>query len=120
MSYDKRMVEFLGKVAPSAIIPPEVSIWGTKYNIGEILIIKKPDAGELDIGVIFAIAVINNEVIFGCEGFKAFQNKNNVYVTHSKLNNIVIEHANLADFHPLVRHGTPTNFMFVLHNYITQ
>ena len=104
-----------------AIVPHHVEIYGTLYEAGMILILSKAIVGQsLTVGLLKYIAVVNGDVVFGCQSFKAEQSSFGYYVTTKSLNNLVsIKQADLVDVVPLVRIGPPSAFYFCLHHYVS-
>ena len=82
-----------------------------------LLVLRKQLYGELTIGLLKAIAVVGEEILFGCETFLCNQALHNYYVSIRKISRLeVVKASKIADPHPLVRIGTPSSFAFSLHH----
>ena len=120
VSSDSFMVEFLRKFQENTVVPKKIKIWGTNYEPGMLVVIRKELFGELTVGLLKALAVTDNKVVFGCETFLANQASYNYYVSVKKIKSMeIVDVENLSDHHPLLRVGTSTNFSFALHHFIS-
>ena len=92
-----------------------------KYEPGMVLVLGKADFGQtLTVGLLRTIAVDQEDVMFGCESFEAEQSEFGYYVTTKVINKfLVINHSDLADYHPLNRVGSVNSFCFCLHHFIS-
>ena len=85
-----------------------------------IVVLKKERFGELIVGLVKSIAFHKQAVFFCCKSFEAKLSKYGYYVTTNITKNQEIVQVNdLADHHPLHRIGTPENFIFLLHHYVS-
>ena len=78
---DQFLKTFISSQNPDAIIPSSVTVFGTLYGAGMVLVLEKEDFGKLKIGVLKAISVVKDKVLFGCSTFESFQSKHCYYVT---------------------------------------
>ena len=98
-----------------------MKVFGTKFEIDSIIVIKKSDFGELKIGVVKSIAFHEEQVHFVCKIFLASQSKYGYYITTSIFNELeLVSLSELADHHPLKKVGLAEKFCFSLHHYIMQ
>ena len=74
----KRFYQSLGE---TAVIPRKISVYGTEYGIGQILILDKISLGVFTVGVIKAIGFVNNEVSFCVTSYVASQSKFGYYIS---------------------------------------
>ena len=112
--------EFLAGLGADALLPKYVTVFGTEYKTGMIVILNKPRAGELRVGVITYIAFDKDRVVFCCTSFQTYQSKYGYYVTNKKCaEHVIVDHSNLADHQPLQRIGTKERFSFCLHHYVS-
>ena len=112
---------FIPQVQSQALIPKSVTILGKRFESGMIVITSKPSFGKLTVGLIKAVAVNCDKVLFFCDMFIALQSKFNYYVTECKISDNLVGHfINLCDNTPLVKYGTSERFIFPLHHYISE
>lgn len=108
-------------IGEDALLPTNVTVFGTKYEAGMVLVLDKRSFGELTVGLLKVIAYWKEQVYFGCTVFEAVQSKLGFYVTSKKIKNLeVVNHSKLADHHPLHRIGTAERFSFSLHHFVSQ
>ena len=120
ISTDDYLKKFLAKIHPDALIPTHIKIFGTKYEAGMIVVLKKEKFGEMLVGLLRAIAFINGTVFFGCRSFEVKQSRNGFYVSTRSCSDLeIVDVGELADHHPLHRLGTPENFVVALHHYVS-
>ena len=104
-----------------AFLPRCVSVHGTEYKAGMVVVLQKVGMGEMKVGIIVSIGYDMGRVIFGCTVFEAGQSKNGYYVTFKKVSDLVIvDQTDLADHQPLQRIGTGDKFSFCLHHYVSE
>ena len=109
------------RLSQAALLPVSVTVFGTKYEAGMILALKKNYVGEMTVGIIKVIAFWNEQVTFGCAVYEAFQTKHGYYVSSKKIKNLeVVNQSNLADHQPLHRIGSAERFKFSLHHFVSQ
>ena len=100
VSSDSFMVEFLRKFQENTVVPKKIKIWGTNYEPGMLVVVRKELFGELTVGLLKALAVTGKKVVFGCETFLANQASHNYYVSVKKLNSMeIVDVENLSDHH---------------------
>ena len=120
-SNDDFQRRFLSTLDPSAQYPAKVTVLGTSYQPGMILVLKKEVLGELKVGLLKAIAVHDTKIIFGCSSFLCTQSKFGYYVTTKSLSNFELtSYSELWDYHPLHRIGSLQSFIFQLHHFVSQ
>jgi hypothetical protein len=120
VSSDSFMLEFLRSFQENTVVPKKIKIWGTNYEPGMLLVVKKELFGELTVGLLKVIAVTGSKVTFGFETFLANQANHNYYVSVKKINSMeMVDAQDLCDHHPLLRDGTSSNFSFSLHHFIS-
>ena len=113
--------QFILTLEPNDLYPAKISILGTLYQPGMILVMKKEVFGELKVGLLKAISVKDKHVIFGCSSFKCTQTKFGYYVTTQILSEFeCISYSDLWDYHPLHRIGSLSSFIFTLHHFVSQ
>ena len=120
MTSDSLMKQFMEQFEPDVLIPVKITIHGTDYEPGMILVIEKSDYGELKVGVLKAIAFHEHEVYFGCSVFVSCLSVNGYYVSVKNTGVFeIVKYSSLADHHPLHRVGTADRFCFSLHHYVS-
>jgi hypothetical protein len=98
----------------------EVDLNGQKYKSGDVIVIKAFDRDNLLVGVIQTILVKENGIYFVVIRYNAKRNKLGYFVTDSQVQKSFFQNAScLADYKPLIMHGTLTKFKFALHHYIS-
>lgn len=118
---DDFMKYFMSTFDEEALVPVKISIYGTSYEPGNVLVLEKGDVGEMTVGVLKAIAFFKGEVFFGCTMFEARQSVNGYYVTIKKVRNFYKQSYNkLADHNPLLRVGSSDSFCFSLHHFVSK
>ena len=92
-----------------------------KYRKNDLVVLEVIDGlEELKVGVIEAIVVKNNDVFLGMRTYLALKNSFGYYESVSMNVDLTFTKTkNLADFKPLVKHGTTMKFQFVLHHHIS-
>ena len=111
---------YLQALDPKTLIPKHIKIYGTNYENGKVLVIRKVEHGKLKVGLIKAISYFNNKVQFVVKTFEANQSKYGSYVTTKFLaENEIVEYDLLSDYHPLEMIGPCDSFFFILHHYIS-
>ena len=65
--------KFIMTLEPNDLYPAKITILGTLYQPGMILVMKKEVFGELKVELLKAISVKDEHVIFGCSSFKCTQ-----------------------------------------------
>ena len=112
---------FMTQLRGEAFLPRCVSVHGTEYKAGMVVVLQKVGMGEMKVGIIVSIGYDMGRVIFGCTVFEAGQSKNGYYVTFKKVSDLVIvDQTDLADHQPLQRIGTGDKFSFCLHHYVSE
>ena len=120
ITFEKSVNDFLKNIPNRAVVPKKVKIWGTNYEPGMLIVLRKDEFGELTVGLLKGIAVVDGKVLFGCETFLSSQSKHNYYLALKKIKDLEIwDSEEIVDHHPLTRIGTATNFAFSLHHYVS-
>ena len=103
------------------IVCAEVDLKCQKYRSGDILVLEAFDRDHLKVGVIQTILVRDTEVYFVVIRYTAKRHKLGYFVTDSVVNQESYLHkaSRLADYKPLIMHGTLTKFKFALHHYVS-
>jgi hypothetical protein len=117
---DAFLKQFMEHFNPDVLVPVKITIYGTCYEPGMILVLEKSTFVEMKVGVLRAIAFHGNEVFFGCSVFESCQSVNGYYVTVKNTRNFhIVNYSSLADHHPLHRVGSADRFCFSLHNFVS-
>ena len=112
--------DYLHSLDPQALIPKHIKIYGTSYENGKVLVIKKVEHGKLKVGLIKAISFFKDKVHFVVKTYEANQSKFGSYVTTKFLaENEIVQYDLLSDYHPLEMIGPSDSFFFILHHYIS-
>ena len=103
-----------------ALVPKPLLIFGTKFQTGNVIIIKKESFGSLKVGMIRSMSFCDNEVNFAVATFIANQSKHGFYVTTKALSSCErVDFQSLLDYHPLEMIGSSKSFLFTLHHYVS-
>ena len=115
------MKQYYAALKPEALIPKYINIFGTRYEAGQVLVLKKLSHGSLKIGLIRSISNFEQEVTFCVATFEASQSKFGYYVTTKHISPFeAVDYNDLADYYPLVMVGTPESFSFNLHHFVSE
>ena len=120
VSNDAEMRHYYTRLHGQALVPNHLQIYGTKFEVGHLVVMEKMSFGTLKVGLIMGMSCYKNEVNFLVSTFVALQSKYGYYVTSESLNKETVDFDNLADHYPLLMIGTPTAFMFRLHHFISR
>ena len=112
---------FMSKLDQNDLVPTKITVFGTIYEPGMVLVKAVAGFGEkMIVGILQAIAVQKGEVVFACVSFEAQRSSYGFYVTTKQVAELeVVKHSDLADPHPLKRIGPPEAFRFCFHHYIS-
>ena len=113
--------KFLETLSPRALYPAKVTVMGTLYAPGMILIFKKEKFGILKVGLLKGISMKDKNISFGCSTFECSLSEFGYYVTVKLVSDFeCITYTDLWDYHPLHRIGGLNSFVFALHHFISQ
>ena len=92
-----------------------------KYRRNDLVVLEVIEGlEELKVGVVEAIVVKNDSVFLGMRTYVAIKHPFGYYESvRMNVELTFTETKNLADFKPLVKHGTTMKFQFVLHHHIS-
>ena len=111
---------FLSTISLEAIIHTSITIYGTKYEVGMLVVIEKKDFGEAIVGVLRAFAFVEKKALFCCTTYEAVQSKHDYYVVTRKVKDMkIVNQIFLADPHPLQRIGSADRFSFSMLNFVS-
>ena len=116
---DAEMRHYYTRINGQSLIPFHLQIYGTKFEVGQLVVMEKISFGTLKVGLIMGMSCYKNEVNFLVSTFVALQSKYGYYVTADSLDKETVDFDNLADHYPLLMIGKPTAFMFRLHHFIS-
>ena len=120
MFEDPLLKQYLSSLNHDTLIPKFIKIFGTRYEAGQVLIVKKLDFGLLKVGLIRCITCTGTDVNFLVSSFEASQSKFGYYVTTKVLApSEIVSYATIHDYYPLEMRGTIEAFSFCLHHFIT-
>ena len=104
MNTDGYMELFMSNLSDDTLIPTHIKVFGTKYEAGMIVILKRGDCGEMLVGLVRTLSICRENVILGCTVFVAIHSKHGYYVTILKEKDLEVENlCDLADHYPLQR-----------------
>ena len=92
-----------------------------KYEKGNIVVVEViEDDGEIRVGAIETIVVKKKEVFLVIRTYNAVRMDLGYYKTVGMgVEHVFLDVKNLADFKPLIMHGTTLSFAFVLHHHLS-
>ena len=113
--------QFLTSHDPSSLVPKFVTVYGTRYDVGEVLVLEVLDEGLFEVGVIKCILLVENQVCFCVSVFEASLSKYGYYVTTKFLSLLKsVRLIDIADYYPLKPIGNINAFSFALHHFISR
>ena len=120
ITIDPELKMYLSSLESRTLVPKYVKVFGTRFEAGQVLILKKLAQGHLKIGLIKNISFNGTTVNFCLKTFEASQSKYGFYVTTKfLLNSEVTDLEDLADYYPLEMVGASDSFSFILHHFIS-
>ena len=98
-----------------------MKVHGTSYLVGNVVVLKKENAGELEVGLIQVIVYSGNKLHFLVKTHVARQNKYNLYISQDgRSERLWVRLENLLDYYPLTCLGSSGSFRFVLHHFVSE
>ena len=79
VSNDPFLQMFISRISKGSVIPKNITVFGTKYEAGMILVLEKSNYGEIKAGLLRAISFCKERVFFASSVFQAFQSKHGYY-----------------------------------------
>ena len=109
------------KFDKNSLILEEVKVHGTSYVMGNVVVLKKENAGELEVGLIQIMVHSENKLHFLVKTHIARQNKFNLYISQSSQSErLWVQLEDLLDYYPLTCLGSSGSFRFVLPHFISE
>jgi hypothetical protein len=97
-----------------------VSFRSQMYKSGDIVVLKTYNPDELKVGLVLTILIRGDSVFFIVKPFVAIRSWLRFFKSSSDDPVLSIFDArNLADYKPLINHGTSSQLFFCLHNHIS-
>lgn len=105
-------------VKPGDQLSDRVTVRGTKYRAGHVVVIKVHSSDVLEVGTILKVVLRKTIVLFLVSLSEAARTKLGFFETLPS--NIVdlVQYEQLADFKPLIKRGDNACFPFVLHHHV--
>ena len=99
----------------------EIVVKSQEYKSGDVVVVEAFDRDNLMVGVIQTILVKEDKVYFVVLKYNARRNNLGYFVSESLVNqeSCFLSASRLADFKPLIMHGTLSKFKFALHHYVS-
>ena len=115
--FHKELKTFLSN---DSLICSEIVSNNQTYKNGDILVLDIEDDYNISVGLIKTILVKNNKVYFVLKKYDCIRRLLRYFETCKTYDNFIFkESCMLADFKPLIKHGTEGKFIFVLHHNIS-
>ena len=116
-NFQKKLKEF---ISGSDIVCDEIQVKNQMYRKKELLVVGVVDRFTLEVGIIAAIVLKNEEVYFACKVFQAVRNDLEYFSSGLVLAEVRFVHADsLIDYKPLKIRGSLLKFVFSLHHHIS-
>ena len=120
ITLDPILKSYICSLDPKTLVPKNVKVFGTHYEAGQVLILKKLCHGLLKIGLIKCISSNGISLNFCVSTFEASQSKFGFYVTTKFLSDFEATNLDdLADYYPLETVGPNNSFSFILHHFVS-
>jgi hypothetical protein len=101
-------------------LSPAVSFRSQMYKSGDIVVLKTYNPDELKVGLVLTILIRGDSVFFIVKPFVAIRSWLRFFKSSSDDPVLSIFDArNLADYKPLINHGTSSQLFFCLHHHIS-
>jgi hypothetical protein len=112
-----------GVIAPNLLrsgdlVTDRVTIWGTNYRVGCLVITNVVFKDIVEVGEIENIILRKNKVLFLVSLHDCARDSFNIFRSVPKNCVTVVTYSDLADFKPLTKRGAGTSFSFLLHHYV--
>ena len=115
--FHRSLREFMSE---TDVICSEVIVNNQKYVNGDIVVIEATGYDSLKVGWIQSILVKAEAVFFVTKRYLARRNQLGFFITYdAEKESSFINSNNLADFKPLIAHGTISKFKFALHHHVS-
>jgi hypothetical protein len=100
------------------MLTDRVSVWGTQYKVGQLIVTEVVCQDILEVGVIESIVVRGNMVLFLVFLHACARDSLNIFHSVPKNKIRLVDYCDLPDFKPLIRRGQGKSFLFMLHHYL--
>ena len=102
------------------ILAAEVVADGQMYKNGDLIVLKMVDCDTAKVGLIQSVLIKNNKVHFFCKVYTCVRNWLQFFESTACDDvSSFFDADKVADFKPLVKRGTSTKFVFVLHHRVS-
>ena len=102
------------------LVCSEIFFNSQQYKNGDLVVIEAVDTSTLKIGLIQYVLVKSGVVYFVVRRYVALKNYLGYFVTDQAHETpCCVNASHLADFKPLIMHGTTNKFKFALHHHVS-
>ena len=117
-STETEIVDFMNE---TSVLCESITFSGQIYKTNDVIVLEASSRISLKVGLIQGIIFKDTSVYFICHIYDAIRNENFQYFETQTFDNRLyfILGENLADYRPLISHGTVMKFTFPLHHYIS-
>ena len=107
-------------MSPSDFLCTELEVKSQVYKAGQLVVLEQLSLDVIKVGLIVSILVKPTSVRFVTQQYIA-ERENLQYFTASSENSLLAmqDVTSIADFKPLINHGTTSKIVFCLHHYIS-
>jgi hypothetical protein len=100
------------------MVTDRVSVWGTSYRAGHLVVTEVICQDILEVGVVEKIVVRADKVMFLVSLHDCARDALNIFQSCPKNKVKLVSYSGLADFKPLIKRGQGESFSFLLHHYL--
>ena len=102
------------------LLVSDISANGQSYRNNDLIVLVMKDCDTLEAGVIQAILIKNNQVYFVCKVYTCTRNRLQYFESLRCDDYCRFIHLNkIADYKPLIKRGTTSKFVFMLHHRVS-
>lgn len=115
---EAQLLQYSPLVTGGDLLSDKVTIKGTSYQAGHIVVTKVVSCDILEVGTIVNIVLRKDTVFFLLLQSQAARVKLGYFESLPSNTAILVKYDQLADFKPLIKRGANDCFIFVLHHHI--
>lgn len=102
------------------MLSSEIVVHGQSYVNCDIVVLKMEDSDTVKVGLIQSILIRRGKVYFVCKAYHCIRHWLQYFESHScEEVSSFIDSKIIADFKPLIKHGTSLKFVFFMHHRVS-